>query len=87
MAWAAASGGAHGRRRGAAAGRFSAWWAAHEIAGLEWPPEPADLGEAIARLAWYLWSDGSPDTGWALRLAVESPAEGLAWALTAADAD
>ena len=28
LAWAGASGGAHGRRPGAAAGRFAAWWAA-----------------------------------------------------------
>ncbi|HEY4606450.1 MAG TPA: hypothetical protein VIH55_02285, partial [Acidimicrobiia bacterium] len=27
MGWASASGGAHGRRRGAAAGRYLAWWA------------------------------------------------------------
>jgi hypothetical protein len=87
MAWAAASGGAHARRRGAAAGRSSAWWAAAEIGGLEWPPEPQELGDAIAELKWFLWSDGSPDTGWILRLAVESPKEGLAWAMTAADAE
>lgn len=85
--WAAASAGAHGRRRGAAAGRFSAWWVAHELAGLEWPVEPAELGTAVDDLAWYLWSDGSPDTGWSLRLAVESGSDGLAWALAAVDAD
>lgn len=87
ICWAAGSGGAHGRRRGAASGRFSAWWVAHELAGLDWPPEPGELAEAVDRLAWHLWSDGSPDTGWALRLAIESPAEGLAWALNAVDAE
>lgn len=87
IAWAGASGGAHGRRRGAAAGRFQAWWAAHELAGLDWPPEGRELGEAAAGLRWFLWSDGSGDTGWFLRLAVESPREGLAWALSAVDAD
>ena len=87
MAWAGASGGAHGRRRGAAAGRFSTWWAAHELAGLDWPPTPDGLGEAVGELQWYLFSDGSPDTGWNLKLAVESPAEGLAWAISANDAD
>jgi hypothetical protein len=87
MAWAAASGGAHARRRGAAAGRSSAWWAASEVAGLEWPPEPQELGRVVAELNWFLWSDGAPNTGWALRLAVESPKEGLAWALTATDAE
>lgn len=87
MAWAGASGGAHGRRRGAAAGRFAAWWAAHELAGLDWPVDPGELGRAIEDLNWYLWSDDSPDTGWALRLAVEAPAEGIAWALAAVDGD
>lgn len=86
LAWAAASGGAYARRRGAAAGRFSAWWAAHEIAGLEWPVDPDELGGEIAKLSWYLWTDGSPETGWILQVAVESPAEGLAWALSAVDA-
>ncbi len=87
IAWAAASGGAHGRRRGSAAGRFAAWWVAHELAGLEWPVDPDELGAAIGDLSWYLWSDGSADTGWALRVAVESPPEGIAWALTAVDAE
>src|SRR5205085_4979492 len=35
MAWAGASGGAHGRRRGAALGRFSAWFALTAGGGLE----------------------------------------------------
>lgn len=86
LAWAAASGGAHGRRRGAATGRFDAWWAVSELAGLEWPPDPDELGDAAAELQWFAWTDGSPDTGWALRLAVASP-EGQAWALNAIDAD
>ncbi|MFP3914249.1 MAG: DUF6183 family protein [Actinomycetota bacterium] len=86
IAWAAADGGAHGRRRGAAAGRFNAWWAAGELAGLEWPPDPDELGEAVAALRWFLWSDGSPDTGWSLRVAIEA-GDGRAWALSAVDAD
>lgn len=87
IAWAASSAGAHGRRRGAAAGRFNAWWVAHDLAGLDWPPDPHRLGEATRGLHWYLWTDGSPDTGWFLRVAVESPAEGLSWALSAVDAE
>jgi hypothetical protein len=87
VAWAGASGGAHGRRRGAAAGRFAAWWVAHELAGLEWPVEPKELRAAVGSLRWHLWWDGAPDTGWALRIAVESPGEGLAWALAAVDGD
>ena len=35
MAWAAASGGAHGRRRGSATGRARAWWAMTTLTGLD----------------------------------------------------
>ncbi len=44
MGWAAASGGAHGRRRGAAAGRHLAWWVTSVLADLEWPARPRDGG-------------------------------------------
>ena len=88
MAWTAASGGAHGRRRGMAAGRFGAWWAASALAGLldDWPVNADDLGEAVAELRWFAWDPGVPDVGWSLRMAVDDPADGLAWALTATDA-
>lgn len=87
MAWAAASGGAHGRRRGMAPGRFAAWWTVGALAGLldAWPLAPAAVGDAAASLRWYRWDAGAPDTGWSLRLAVEDPDEGLAWALSATD--
>jgi hypothetical protein len=87
MAWAAASGGGHGRRRGMAPGRFSAWWAVVALAGRldEWPLRADSVGEAAAELRWYRWDPGAPDTGWALRLAVEDRDEGLAWALSATD--
>jgi len=88
MAWAGASGGAHGRRRGAAAGRFGAWWTAAALAGLldDWPVATHEMGEAAADLEWFVWDAGEPDTGWTFRLAVEDPAEHLAWAVTATDA-
>jgi len=87
MAWTAASGGAHGRRRGAAAGRFAVWWALAALGGLveEWPIEPGELGDIAADLRWYEWDAGEPETGWVLRLAVEDPAESLAWAVAAVD--
>jgi hypothetical protein len=85
MAWAGASGGAHGRRRGAAAGRYLAWWAVASLTDLEWPAEPESMGEAAAGLAWHWFDDGSPETGWVLRLAVASPDLGLAWAVSATD--
>ena len=80
MAWAAASGGAHGRRRGMAPGRFAAWWTVAALAGLldDWPLAPADARRRRPRgLRWYRWDAGAPDTGWALRLAVEDPDDGL----------
>jgi len=90
MAWAAASGGAHGRRRGAARGRFEAWWCAATLTGLlddesPWPPDGDELGDAVAELAWWLWDDGTTPLGWHLLFAVEDPDDGLAWALRAVD--
>jgi hypothetical protein len=88
MAWAAASGGAHARRRGAASGRFAAWWTAAALADLadDWPLSSDELGVAVDELRWYLWDDGAKAVGWSLRLAVEDPDNDLAWALVAADA-
>jgi hypothetical protein len=85
MAWAAASGGAYGVRRGAALGRFDAWWAATALAGLEWPPDPDELGRALQRLTWWCWDDGMPASGWQLRLVAADPAAGWAAALDATD--
>lgn len=87
MAWTAADGGAHGRRRGAAVGRADTWWALAALGGLsdEWPVGADELGDVAAELRWYVWDDGAPPIGWALRLAVEDPSEHLAWAVTATD--
>ena len=86
MAWAAASGGAHGRRRGAAAGRYGTWWALASLLDLDWPVDPDVLGGRLSSLRWLWFDDGAPPTGWALRLAVEDQATGLAWAIGAVDA-
>ena len=85
MAWAAASGGAHGVRRGAALGRFDAWWAAAALADLDWPPDPGELGAALERLTWWVWDDGLPGTGWILRLAAADPAADWTAVLDATD--
>lgn len=84
VAWAAASGGARGRRRGAATGRFEAWWAIAAVAAVEdrWPIDP---GPEASELRWYRWSAGRAEVGWSCRLAVEDPVDGLAWALDATD--
>ncbi len=88
LAWAAASGGAHGRRRGGATGRARAWWALTTLTGLDEHDEvdPAELGTAAGELTWLWWDASEPDTGWSLRLAVADEADGLAWAINAQDA-
>jgi len=85
MAWAGASGGAYGRRRGGAAGRLAAWWAAAALAGLEWPVPPEALGQALAGMRWLAWEPPDFASGWGLHLAGEVPGEGLAFAVAAAD--
>jgi hypothetical protein len=85
MAWAASSGGAHGRRRGAAAGRYLAWWAVAMLTDLDWPADPESMGNAVTGLSWYWFDDGSPETGWLLRLALSSGDLGLSWAIAATD--
>lgn len=85
MAWAGASGGAHGRRRGAAAGRYGAWWVIATLCDLDWPPHPDEVGRALADLNFWWFDDGSPSTGWGLRLAIEDTGSGLSWAIAAID--
>jgi hypothetical protein len=85
MAWTAASGGAHSRRRGMAAGRFDAWWAAASLAGYDQPPEPDELGDALAGLRWWAWDAFEPAGGWRLHLAAEATDARLAWAVVASD--
>ncbi|MBU1226715.1 MAG: hypothetical protein KJ698_05865 [Actinobacteria bacterium] len=85
MAWSAASGGAYGRRSGTPSGRFAAWWAAAQLTGLEWPPEPGELGEAIDGLEWHLWEPRGLVGGWGLHLAAADPIDGIAWAMAATD--
>jgi hypothetical protein len=90
MAWAGGSGGAHGRRRGAAPGRFAAWLVLAALGDLsaKWPLDPDELGDVLQQSHWYAWGAGEPETGWVLRLAVEragGPGEDRAWAVAATD--
>jgi hypothetical protein len=87
LAWAGASGGAHARRPGAAAGRFAAWWVGAALAGLveEWPVDADTLGDRLTALRWYAWDSGGAATGWQLHLAIEEPGAGRAWAVAAVD--
>jgi hypothetical protein len=88
MAWTGASGGAHGRRRGMATGRFATWWVLAALTGLldDWPVPPDRLHAAVSSLRWYRWDAGDPETGWSLRLAAEDTRRGRAWAVSAIDA-
>ncbi|MCH7669978.1 MAG: hypothetical protein IIC71_12375 [Acidobacteria bacterium] len=88
MVWTAASGGAHGKRRGTPVGRSLAWWAMVCLAGLDDAPhmDPDEIGEAIADLNFYVWDAGDATGGWSFHMAIEDPADGLAWAVTAVDA-
>jgi hypothetical protein len=92
MAWTAASGGAHGRRSGMAAGRHGALWAMLNVCGLadssvEVCDHPLDeLGAVLAEMEFVLFDDGAPPSGWNLRLAIADPVDGIAFALSANDA-
>lgn len=87
IAWAGASGGAHGRRRGMAIGRFSAWWLLGAIGDLhdEWPPAEDDVADLLAELRWYRWDAHEPARGWRLQLVIANESEGVAWAINASD--
>ncbi|HET7482459.1 MAG TPA: hypothetical protein VFK89_06300, partial [Actinomycetota bacterium] len=85
IAWAAASGGAHGRRRGAAFGRFMAFYVVGVLAGLQWPAEPDAIGAAANEFDWFVWDEDSVEEGWIFRLAVEDRADGWAAAVGATD--
>lgn len=88
LAWAGASGGAHGRRRGMAIGRFSMWWLLAALGDLhdDWPPSDADVDALLAELQWFRWDAHEPAGGWRLQLLVENASEGVAWAINASDA-
>ena len=85
LAWAGASGGAYGRRRGAPLGRFAAWWALAAIAGLEWPPDPGEMEHALHRLEWHRWESAGITHGWSACVAITDPQRGMSWALYAVD--
>ena len=85
LAWAAASGGAHGRRRGAAFGRWLTWHTLALLLDRPWPVDPVALGEEADALEWYRWDEGAPEEGWVLRIAVGDPELGWAAALAASD--
>jgi hypothetical protein len=85
MAWAASSGGAYGRRRGAALGRSLAWHTAALLTDMPPGYRPEELVDGLSRLHWYRWDEGGPEEGWVFRLAVEDPENGWSAAIGATD--
>ena len=88
LAWAGASGGAHGKRRGTATGRSDAWWFVATFTGLAegWPCDSDELGDVIESLQYYVFeTDSSRNSGWNLELVICDPDEGLSVALRAHD--
>lgn len=83
LAWAGASGGRSGQRRGASLGRSLAWVAVASLAGVseDWPIEPAEFGEIGEGLRWFLWNDPDADE-WVFRLAVHDDIEELGFAIS-----
>jgi hypothetical protein len=55
------------------------------LTDLDWPAEPDAMGHGLSSLTWHWFDDGSPETGWLLRLAIASPGLGLSWAISATD--
>ena len=85
MAWAASSAGAHGRRRGAAYGRFAAWSSAAALVDLDWPCDPVELDEELEHLDWFVMRCPR-SSGWHLDLVIEDQGQGWAAGVSAHDA-
>jgi hypothetical protein len=87
LAWAGASGGAFGRRRGAAAGRDSAWWLLGALSGRadQWPLKNDEIGDALNSLKWWWFDADQSPTGWQLQLVIVDEQRGLSWAINARD--
>jgi hypothetical protein len=88
MCWAAANGGAHGRRRGIAHGRTATWLAAAIACDLLDDGDLPDgnvLGDGLKTLEWWTWGDLDHTTGWDLRLAVHDPVDNTSIAINAHD--
>lgn len=87
LSWAGASGGAHGVRAGAAAGRAKLWWALANLAGVqeEWPLDAHVIGDYVDEVAWWTWNAGDLSEGWSLRVAIVDPADNIIFVIDAFD--
>ena len=87
LAWAGASGGAHGRRRGNALGRDAAWWtvAALTEQTSNWPLSNDGFETAASSLQWFWWDANEPTTGWTIQLCVHHADRNRSWAFKLTD--
>jgi hypothetical protein len=87
LAWAGASGGAHGRRRGNALGRDAAWWtiAALTEKTFHWPLSNEELKTAVNSLQWFWWDTNEPTTGWKLQFCIHHADRNRSWAISVHD--
>ena len=92
LAWCGSSGGAHGRRRGAALGRFGVWWLLAAIGGFteEWDELrdsgalSHEVGDTAQALRWYR-VDIEGHHPFELNLVAEDPDNDITVALLAHD--
>ena len=87
LAWAGASGGAHGRRRGNALGRDAVWWTIASLTGQtpHWPLSNDDLETAANALQWFWWDANEPTTGWNVQLCVHRAERNRSWVFALTD--
>ena len=92
MVWCGASGGAHGRRRGMASGRFATWWLLGALGGFteDWDDlyRRGELGDAVSEtldaFTWIRWRTGRGH-GYDLSVAAHDAEEGISIVLEAHD--
>lgn len=92
LVWCGASGGAHGRRRGMASGRFGTWWLLGALGGfiedwdeLERHGELGDaVGETLATFTWNRWRTMQRH-GYDLSVVAHATEEGVSVVLSAHD--
>jgi hypothetical protein len=87
LAWAGASGGAHGRRRGNALGRDAAWWSIASLTAQtpHWPLSNDAFETAANSLQWFWWDANEPTAGWNVHLCVHHAERNRSWAIALSD--
>ena len=89
MAWVGSTGGAHGKRSGAAAGRSKLWAALASLADVAdvWPYPADELGAFVSEAQWWTWDPDRVTAQWNLRVAIVHAETEVAFAIKASDVD